>query len=57
VSIGASRLLADQMFGLSALDPVTLAATAAALVGVVALASLVPAVRAARIDPVKALRA
>jgi predicted permease len=57
VSIGASRLLADQMFGLSALDPVTLAATAAALVVVVALASLVPAVRAARIDPVKALRA
>jgi putative ABC transport system permease protein len=57
VSIGASRLLADQMFGLSALDPVTLAATAAALVVVVALASLVPAVRAARIDPVRALRA
>jgi putative ABC transport system permease protein len=57
VSIGASRLLADQMFGLSALDPVTLASTAAALMIVAALASVVPAVRAARIDPVRALRA
>ena len=56
VSIGASRLLADQMFGVSAVDPVTLAATAVGLVVVAVLASLVPAVRAARIDPVRALR-
>jgi predicted permease len=52
-----SRLIVSLLFGVSATDPITLASTAAALTGVAALACLVPALRATRIDPVIALRA
>jgi predicted permease len=53
----AGRLLASQLFGVKPVDPVSLAVAAAVLVSVGAIAALLPAVRAARIDPVKALRA
>ena len=56
VAIGTSRLIGGQMFGISPLDPATFAATAGALLLVTLIASLVPAVRAMRIDPVRALR-
>ena len=44
------------MFGVSASDPVTLAAVAATLGLVALLASLVPAYRASRLDPATVLR-
>jgi putative ABC transport system permease protein len=55
-ALATSRLIGGQMFGISALDPTTLAAAAAALILVALLASLVPAMRAVRIDAIRALR-
>jgi predicted permease len=54
---GVSRVLATLLYGVSPTDPATYAATAAALAGVAALASWIPARRAAQVDPVVALRA
>jgi ABC-type antimicrobial peptide transport system permease subunit len=51
----ATRVLATQLFGVSAYDPLTFGAVVIAL-GVVALiASLIPATRAASVDPTRAL--
>jgi putative ABC transport system permease protein len=50
------RLLAGQLFGVSATDPVTLLAAAAGLLLVSMAASAVPAFRAVRIDPLRAMR-
>ena len=52
-----TRVLASLLFGVDALDPVTYAGVAIVLVGVAALASWIPARRAARVDPVIAMRA
>ncbi len=51
-----SRLLSGFLFGVRATDPLTFAAIAALLMAVAAVASLIPACRAARIDPMEALR-
>jgi putative ABC transport system permease protein len=56
-ALGATRLLAGLLFGVGPTDPATLMATATALAIVAALASLLPALRAIRTDPVEALRA
>ena len=53
----ASRLVASMLFGLSPTDPITYGAVALLLVAVALLAALLPARRAARIDPMVALRA
>ncbi len=45
------------LFGVSALDPVTLAGVSLVFLGVAAVASLVPAIRASRTPPAIALRA
>jgi putative ABC transport system permease protein len=45
------------VFGVTASDPLTLAAVGATLILVALMASLVPAYRAIRIDSVKLLRA
>jgi predicted permease len=53
----ASRTLASFLYGTSVRDPWVLAASVAALAVIASAASLVPAVRAARIEPMTALRA
>jgi predicted permease len=55
-ALGTSRLLGNLLFGISATDPITFLAVPLAL-GLMALAaSYVPAMRATRIDPMRALR-
>jgi predicted permease len=56
-AIAASPAIAALLFGVSRLDPVTYASVIALLAAVAALACLVPAWRAARVDPVTTLRA
>jgi putative ABC transport system permease protein len=55
-AVAASMSLERLVFGVSASDPLTLAAAAAALAFVALAASIVPAYRAARIDPLSTLR-
>jgi ABC-type antimicrobial peptide transport system permease subunit len=56
-AVVANRLLRGLLFGVHPLDPVSLLAAVSLLVGVSALASYMPARRAARVDPVSMLRA
>lgn len=51
-----TRSLASFLFGVKPLDPLTFLATPAVLATVGLLASIIPAVRAARVDPAVALR-
>lgn len=51
-----SRLLRSLLFGIAPQDPIALAATAGVLLAAVLLASWLPARRAARINPVTAMR-
>ena len=53
----SSRWLETRLFEISAVDPATLAAAAAVLLGAAILAAWLPARRATRVDPVSALRA
>jgi len=55
-AIAAGRAVESQLFGMRGLDPVVLAAAAVALAVVALSAACVPAVRAARIQPLEALR-
>ena len=55
-ALALARGMASVLYGVSATDPSTLAAVAAALVVIALLANLVPAARASRIAPVNALR-
>ncbi len=50
------RYVETLLFGVTATDPAAFAAATALMLGVAALACLVPAVRATRIDPLRALR-
>jgi putative ABC transport system permease protein len=56
-ALASARVIRTLVFGVSASDPVTLAAVGATLALVALIASLVPAYRALRLDPVKTLRA
>lgn len=55
-AIGAGRLIASQLFGLSAADPLTLLVATLLLTGVAVLAGLLPARKASQVNPLIALR-
>jgi predicted permease len=56
LSVGATRWIASLLFGLPANDPVTYGCVALLLLAVATVACLLPARRAAKIDPMVALR-
>jgi predicted permease len=55
-ALAASRVLESLLYGLTARDPATLVGAAAVLLVVAALAAVIPAWRATRVDPMTALR-
>jgi ABC-type antimicrobial peptide transport system permease subunit len=55
-ALALTRLLVSQLFGVSPTDPAVLAAAVATLAAVSAVACLIPALRATRVDPAIALR-
>ena len=55
-AVGLTRLMANQLFGISAHDPLTFAAVAVLLILVAVAACLIPARRAVGVDPMAALR-
>ena len=56
-AVAAGRIMERFVFGVSASDPLTLAAVSGTLALVALMASLVPAYRASRLDPSEVLRA
>lgn len=56
LSAALSRVLTGVLFGVSASDPATLAAVVAVVATVSSAASVLPAIRASRLDPMRALR-
>ena len=56
IRLALGRLLTSLLYGVSPADPRVLATAALTLAAVSALACLVPAVRATRVDPIDALR-
>ncbi len=55
LALALARLLESQLFGVSASEPGVLVAVTVLLAAVAAAANLVPALRAARVDPVRTL--
>jgi ABC-type antimicrobial peptide transport system permease subunit len=53
---GLGRIVESQLFGLTARDPLTYGVATVALLTSAFLAGLIPATRAARVDPMTALR-
>jgi putative ABC transport system permease protein len=56
LAAGSGRFLSGMLHGVSPSDPWTLAGVALLPVAVAVVASLVPAIRAARLDPMRILR-
>lgn len=55
-ALALSRLVTHLLYGVTPTDPITFAGVCAMFAAVAALASLIPAGRAARVDPIVALR-
>jgi len=56
-ALAMSRLISSLLYGIAPYDPLTLGSVTLGLLVVAAVASWLPAMRAARIDPIEALRA
>lgn len=56
LAVASSRLLAGMLFGVSPSDSLTLAGVVAIVLAVSIAASLIPAIRAARVEPMQVLR-
>jgi predicted permease len=56
LALAFTRVLSGMLYGVSPSDPITLSAVVAVGVGAAVLAAILPAARAARIDPMQALR-
>lgn len=56
IALGATRAVSSLLFGVSPIDPTTFLGAAALLVAAAFVASLLPSLRASRVDPVVALR-
>jgi putative ABC transport system permease protein len=56
LSVSFTKTLTSLLFGISATDWLTWVAVISAVIGVAAGASLIPAVRAAAVEPMKVLR-
>jgi putative ABC transport system permease protein len=57
LAVGVGRLISTQLFQVSALDPLTFVATPILVVAVAMTANFLPARRATKVDPVRALQA
>jgi putative ABC transport system permease protein len=55
-SLALTRVMKNLLFNVSATDPVTFALIALLLVAVAIIASYIPARRAAKVDPLQAIR-
>ncbi|MGC2163830.1 MAG: ABC transporter permease [Silvibacterium sp.] len=56
LTLAATRIIRQQLFGLSAFDPLTFATAIAVVSGMTLIAAWLPARRATRVDPMVALR-
>jgi predicted permease len=56
VALGATRLVANQLFGLAANDPVTISLATLLMVAVASLTAYFPARKASRVEPMAALK-
>jgi predicted permease len=56
VAVASTRVVSSMLFGLTPIDPGTIAGATLLLIGVAALAGYLPARRASQVDPIVALR-
>jgi putative ABC transport system permease protein len=56
LAVAIARVISSMLFGVTARDPLTFAATSLVLISVALLACYLPARRAAKVDPTIALR-
>jgi ABC-type antimicrobial peptide transport system permease subunit len=56
LSIGAGRLIASELYGVSSWDPIALIVATGSLATAAFIAAIIPAIRAASISPMTALR-